>query len=210
MSFTDMANVIRPPRGIAGQRTKASCPMSLEPSATGVELLVIVSVDVTTHRFVLIRSGMRTPGASLCPPPTTDPQYAENDRQSGPFKSASYHDDSISTVLFITGKLPQCSEPLHCSAFLNLAQRAFCAAAILARPAALIPRRFLGLASKSAGLKLVALPLRDALAGRPGLRLTWVRLDVLVKSAFACCSRKISASIVRRMSFVFMNPPSRA
>jgi hypothetical protein len=47
---------------------------------------------------------------------------------------------------------------------LNRAQRAFCAAAILARPAALIPRRFLGLASKSAGLKLVAF--RSRMPGR--------------------------------------------
>jgi hypothetical protein len=34
--------------------------------------LVIVSVDVTPHRFILI-SGMRIPGASVCPPPATDP-----------------------------------------------------------------------------------------------------------------------------------------
>jgi REP element-mobilizing transposase RayT len=45
--------------------------------------------------------------------------------------------------------------------------------------------------------------------GRPGLSFAWVRLDVSVKSAFACCSREISASIARTMSFLFMNPPSR-
>ena len=100
-------------------------------------------------------------------------------------------------------KLPEFTSPLHFAAFLNLAQRAFCAAAILARPAALIPRRFLALASKSAGLKLVALPLPDAVAGRPGLRFAGVRLNVSVKRAFAFCSREISASMVRIMSFVF-------
>jgi hypothetical protein len=67
-----------------------------------------------------------------------------------------------------------------------------------------------GLGIKVAGLKLVALPPPDVVAGRPGLRFAWVRLNVLVKSAFACCSREISASIVRIISFVFMNPPSRA
>ena len=35
-------------------------------------------------------------------------------------------------------------------------------------------------------------------------------MGVSVKSAFACCSLEISASIARTMSFVFMNPPSRA
>jgi hypothetical protein len=100
--------------------------------------------------------------------------------------------------------------PVHRAAFLNLAQRAFCAAAIRARPASLIPWRFLEMTLNSAGLDLVALKLPDAAPGRPGLRFAWVRPDVSVNSAFACCSREISASIARTMSFVFMNPPSRA
>jgi hypothetical protein len=60
--------------------------------------------------------------------------------------------------------------PFHSAAFLNLAQRAFCAAAIFARPSALNARRLLGLASNSAGLKLIALLLPDVAARRPGLR----------------------------------------
>ena len=53
-----------------------------------------------------------------------------------------------------------------------------------------IPRRFLDMTLNSAGLELVALPLPDAATGRPGLRFAWVRLDVSVKSVFACCSRE--------------------
>ena len=96
---------------------------------------------------------------------------------------------------------------LASSAFLILAQRAFCAAAILARPAALNERRLLGLAPKCGGLKLVALLLTAVAAGRPSLPLTWVGMDESAKSAFACWSREISASIARTMLFVFMNPP---
>jgi hypothetical protein len=59
---------------------------------------VIVSVDVTPHRFILIRSGMRIPSASVYqPPPGADAQNAKNDRQSDPLDRASYHDNPIST-----------------------------------------------------------------------------------------------------------------
>jgi len=59
---------------------------------------VIVSVDVTPHRFILIRSGMRIPSASVYqPPPAADAQNAKNDHQSDPLDRASYHDNPIST-----------------------------------------------------------------------------------------------------------------
>jgi hypothetical protein len=77
---------------------------------------------------------------------------------------------------------------------LDLAQRAFCAAAILARPAALIFRRFGALASKSAGLKLVALLLPGAGVGRPGLRFALPpRLSVLRASE----SHRLSTRLVQ-------------
>ena len=69
--FLAMATVIRPP----GCRQTNTCLMS--PVHRTIRdrrsFLVIVSVDVTPHRFILIRSGMWTPGASVCPPPATDP-----------------------------------------------------------------------------------------------------------------------------------------
>jgi hypothetical protein len=59
---------------------------------------VIVSVDVTPHRFILIGSGMRIPSASVYqPPPGADAQNAKNDHQSDPLDRASYHDNPIST-----------------------------------------------------------------------------------------------------------------
>jgi hypothetical protein len=117
------------------------------------------------------------------------------------------------TIRAIQWKVPRIANNSISLAFydldLNLAQRAFCAAAIFARASALNVRRFLGLASKSAGLKLVALPLTVVAAVRPGLRLTWPTLGVSAKSALTCCSREISASIASTISFVFMNPPLR-
>jgi hypothetical protein len=70
------------------------------------------------------------------------------------------------------------TSPIHSAAVFDLAQRAFCAAAILARPATLNPRHFVVLASKCAGVKLVALLVPDLAGGRPGLRFAGVRLDV--------------------------------
>src|ERR1700722_14385945 len=59
---------------------------------------VIVSVDVTPHRFILIRSGKRSPSASVYqPPPATDASNAKNDHQSDPLDRASYQDNPIST-----------------------------------------------------------------------------------------------------------------
>ena len=142
------------------------------------------------------------------------PKRPKTTTKIGPLESASYHDNPYLSAVNMR-KLPEfsllCSEPgITGRPYKALVHRAFCAAAILARPAALIPRRFLGLVSNSAGLKLVALPLPDAAAGRPGFRFAWVRLDVSVKSAFACCSREISALIARTMLLVSMNSPSRA
>jgi len=75
------------------------------------------------------------------------------------------------------------------------------AAAIFARPSALMVRRFAVFAN-STGLKLVALL---GAAGRPGFR--FVVRSVPVKSAFTFCNCAISASIARTISLVFMNPP---
>jgi hypothetical protein len=171
--------------------------------------LLIVAINVTPHRFIFIRSGMRIPSTSMYQPPATDPQHTKNDDQSDPWESASYHDNLISVPYEAeaAGVFGLSSRPFHWAAFLNLAQRAFCAAAILARASALNARRFLGLAANCAELKLFAWPLPDVAACRR-LRVVRVTLDVPVKSVFASCSRAISASILRTMSFVFMNTPS--
>jgi hypothetical protein len=94
------------------------------------------------------------------------------------------------------------SRMVYFAVFLDLAQRARCAAAIFSRASGLKVRRAGVLWANSAGLKVVAL-LREAFfAGRPGLRPP----DRPAGSAFACWSRAISASIARIMSSVFMNP----
>ena len=67
----------------------------------------------------------------------------------------------------------QFTSTIHFATAFDLAQRAFCAAAILARPVAPIPRRFVALASKFAGLKMVALLLPDAAVGRPRFAFCW-------------------------------------
>ena len=90
-------------------------------------------------------------------------------------------------------------------AFLDFAQRARCAAAILSRPAALMVRRFVGFSAKSAGLKLVALLGSAAAAGRPRFRVPMGLIPI--NRAFACWRRAISASSSTTMSFRFMNPP---
>jgi hypothetical protein len=79
------------------------------------------------------------------------------------------------------------------AAFFVFAQRAFWAIAILARASALKLRTALVLLGN-----LVP-------AGRPGFR--FAVISVPLKSALACCSREISASISKTMSFVSMNPP---
>jgi len=78
-------------------------------------------------------------------------------------------------------------------AFLDFAQRALWAAAILSRASALNVRLVL------------ALPGKLALVGRPGFRFSVVLVPV--NSAFTCCSLDISASISTTMSCIFMNPP---
>jgi hypothetical protein len=78
-------------------------------------------------------------------------------------------------------------------AFLDFAQRALWATAILSRASALNVRLVL------------ALPAKLALAGRPGFRISVVLVPV--NSAFTCCSLAISASISTTMSRIFMNPP---
>src|SRR5260370_18664502 len=95
--------------------------------------------------------------------------------------------------------------PAFFAAFLDLAQRAFCAAAILARASALMVRTALDLPAKSNASKLVALLGDLTPAKRPGFRL--IVASVPVRSTLACCSRKISASISRTRSFVFIYPP---
>jgi hypothetical protein len=79
------------------------------------------------------------------------------------------------------------------AAFLDFAQRAFCAAAIFARASALNVRLVL------------ALPGNLVVAGRLGFRFSVVLVPV--NSAFTCCSLDISASISTTMSCIFMNPP---
>ena len=79
---------------------------------------------------------------------------------------------------------------LFFAALFVFAQRAFWAAAIFARASALMVWAALAVLGK-----LVP-------AGRPGFLFTVVL--VLLKSALACCSREISASIAKTMSFVFM------
>ncbi|MGA9063467.1 MAG: hypothetical protein WB341_17625 [Terracidiphilus sp.] len=79
------------------------------------------------------------------------------------------------------------------AAFLDFAQRALWAAAILSRAAALNVRLVL------------ALPAKLVLAGRPGFRFPVVLVPV--NSAFTCCSLDISASISTTISCIFINPP---
>jgi hypothetical protein len=79
------------------------------------------------------------------------------------------------------------------AAFLDFAQRALWAAAILSRAAALNVRLVL------------ALPAKLALAGRPGFHISVLLMPL--NSAFTCCSLDISASISTTMSCIFMNPP---
>lgn len=75
------------------------------------------------------------------------------------------------------------------AALLDFAQRALCAAAIFSRASALI-------------VHLLVLRAPDGRAGfRPSMAV------VPVRSAFACWSRVISASISTTMSSLFMNPP---
>jgi hypothetical protein len=89
------------------------------------------------------------------------------------------------------------------AAFLDFAQRAFCAAAIFARASGLKVRTDFTFAGSS----LVVLGRPTTPAGRPGFLLTVV-VPALAKSAFACCNREISASIWTTISFVFkVYPP---
>jgi hypothetical protein len=86
--------------------------------------------------------------------------------------------------------------------FLDLAQRARCAAAIFSRASGLNVRRAGVFLPNPAGWRLVALLGEAFFAARPGLRPPgWP-----ARSAFASRSRAISASIARIMSSVFMNP----
>jgi hypothetical protein len=87
------------------------------------------------------------------------------------------------------------------AAFLDFAQRAFCAAAIFARASGLKVRTAFTFARSFVGSSLVSLGRPATPAGRPGFLLTVV--PGLAKSAFACCNRKISASILTTISFVF-------
>jgi hypothetical protein len=79
------------------------------------------------------------------------------------------------------------------AAFLDFAQRALWAAAILSRAAALNVRLVLDL------------PAELALAGRPGFNISVVLMPT--NSALTCCSLEISASISTTMFCIFMNPP---
>lgn len=91
---------------------------------------------------------------------------------------------------------------VYFAVFLDLAQRARCAAAIFSRASGLKVRRAGVFLANPAGWKLVALLGEAFFATRPGLRPPgWP-----ARSAFACWSRAISASIARIMSSVFMNP----
>jgi hypothetical protein len=92
------------------------------------------------------------------------------------------------------------------AAFLDFAQRAFCAAEIFARASALTVRFAVRLAADFAGMELVALPDKLTRDGRPGFRL--IVISVPAKSAFASRSREICASISIMMSAVFMDPPA--
>ena len=92
------------------------------------------------------------------------------------------------------------------AAFLDFAQRAFCAAATFARASGLMVRRTKGFAADFAGMELVALPDKLTRDGRPGFR--FIVISVPAKSAFAFPSRDINASISIRMSALFMDPPS--
>jgi hypothetical protein len=79
------------------------------------------------------------------------------------------------------------------AAFLDFAQRALWAAAILSRASALNVRLVL------------AFPAKLVLACRPSSRISVVLVPA--NSAFTCCSLDISASISTTMSCIFMNPP---
>jgi hypothetical protein len=79
------------------------------------------------------------------------------------------------------------------AAFLDFAQRALWAAAILSRASALNVRLVL------------AFPAKLVLVGRPAFRFP-VALEP-VNSALTCCSLDISASISTTMSCILMNPP---
>jgi len=91
------------------------------------------------------------------------------------------------------------------AAFLDFAQRVFCAAPILARASALILRRFEGFSANPAELTIVAMFSEDTLAGRPNFRFTVV--SVSVRRALTFCNCAISASIAKTISLIFMNPP---
>lgn len=93
------------------------------------------------------------------------------------------------------------------AAFLDFAQRAFCAAAIFARASGLKVRTDFTFAGDFVGSSLVVLGRPTTPAGRPGFLLTVV-VPAPAKSAFACCNREISASIWTTISFVFkVYPP---
>ncbi len=85
------------------------------------------------------------------------------------------------------------------AAFLDFAQRAFCAAAIFARASGLKVRTAFTFARGFVGSSLVSLGRPATPAGRPGFLLAEV--PVPTKSAFACCNREISASIWTTISF---------
>lgn len=94
------------------------------------------------------------------------------------------------------------------AAFLDLAQRALCAAAIFARASSLSVRLAAGLVADFSEMDLVALSGKLTRDGLPGFRLTVI--SVPAKSALASCSREICASISTMMSVVFIDPlPSR-
>jgi hypothetical protein len=87
------------------------------------------------------------------------------------------------------------------AAFLDFAQRAFCAAAIFARASGLKVRTAFTFARGFVGSSLASLGRPATPAGRPGFFLAV--LPAPAKSAFACCNREISASIWTTISFVF-------
>ena len=91
---------------------------------------------------------------------------------------------------FLAVDAPEVLDAAFFVALLDFAQRAFWAAAILARPAALILRL------------VMPLPGRLVWAGQFGFRLSVVP----VSSAFACFSRDISASICATISCRFTKP----
>jgi len=95
----------------------------------------------------------------------------------------------LEVVLFAAGAAAALRASFF-AAFLDLAQRACCAAAIFARASALKVRTALVVLGS---------------AGRPGFRFHVVVVPVNI--ARACCSREISASISKTMVFVSMNPP---